>query len=277
MILPLLFLSGVFIFDRPQRARRGCDWVGEDLPGAAPGRCDARSVPAGCRFIGPTSWRDGGVVASGRSPGRVRHADLQVGAADASGRRERLLGSRAPVSRQGGNRDAQAAARLVAFVSDRRGGVRPEVRDHLGGRADRQHVETARRVRSTALNLHTRPGNLTIGTGNPAYPPWYGGKSVDGLGLEVERRTPATRTRARATRAPSRYALAKQMGFTPDQVTWVGDPVQQVVRARAEGLRLRDAADLDHAEAREGGRLQRRLLRREPGADRRRTARRRSA
>jgi len=29
------------------------------------------------------------------------------------------------------------------------------------------------------MNLHN-PGTLTIATGNPAYLPWYGGKSVPG-------------------------------------------------------------------------------------------------
>jgi polar amino acid transport system substrate-binding protein len=67
------------------------------------------------------------------------------------------------------------------------------------------------------LNLHTS-GQLTVGTDNPAYPPWYAGGTKssfwkindpsNGKGFE-----PAVA-----------YAVAKQLGFKPAQVKWTYVP-----------------------------------------------------
>jgi polar amino acid transport system substrate-binding protein len=63
-----------------------------------------------------------------------------------------------------------------------------------------------------------KPGRLTVGTDNPAYPPWYAGGTkssfwkindpANGKGLE-----PATV-----------YAVAKQLGFSPAEVHWTYVP-----------------------------------------------------
>jgi polar amino acid transport system substrate-binding protein len=54
--------------------------------------------------------------------------------------------------------------------------------------------------------LATRsPGKLTIGTDNPAYDPWFSdGKPANGKGYE----------------SAVAYAVAKKLGYTPDQVVW---------------------------------------------------------
>ena len=70
-------------------------------------------------------------------------------------------------------------------------------------------------------------GELTIGTGNPAYKPWYGGKSVRGFRVEGRRSTPATSTAARGTRRAFAYALAGRLGFTQDQVRGSGSRSQK--------------------------------------------------
>ena len=72
----------------------------------------------------------------------------------------------------------------------------------------------------------------------------------------------------RGLRECVRVRPRRQMGFDGRRGRVGGHPVRQVVRAGTTGLRLRDAADLLLRQARRGGRLQRRLLRREPGADR---------
>jgi polar amino acid transport system substrate-binding protein len=54
-----------------------------------------------------------------------------------------------------------------------------------------------------------KPGRLTIGTDDPAYPPWFvGGDPATGKGYE----------------SAVAYAVADELGFSRDQVTWVTVP-----------------------------------------------------
>src|SRR6476661_2292528 len=73
-----------------------------------------------------------------------------------------------------------------------------------------------------SMNLHT-PGTLTIATGNPAYLPWYGGKSVPGSDWKSSSYTGDPHT-GKGYESAFAYALAQQMGFTKDQVEWLGIP-----------------------------------------------------
>lgn len=58
------------------------------------------------------------------------------------------------------------------------------------------------------LALHT-PGKLTVATSSPAYPPWFvNNDPSNGKGYE----------------SAVAYAVAKRLGFTPGQVTWVKEP-----------------------------------------------------
>jgi polar amino acid transport system substrate-binding protein len=66
-------------------------------------------------------------------------------------------------------------------------------------------------------------GTLTIATGNPAYLPWYGGKSTEGSEWESSGFTGDPHT-GEGYEAAFAYALAEQMGFSEDQVEWVGIP-----------------------------------------------------
>ena len=80
-----------------------------------------------------------------------------------------------------------------------------------------------------SLALRT-PGQLTVGTDSPAYEPWFvDNDPSNGKGFE----------------SAVAYAVAEQLGFSEDQVKWVKVPVQLVVRAGSEGLRLRHQPDLD--------------------------------
>ena len=155
---------------------------------------------------------------------------------------------------------------------DRRGRVRARGR-HLD-RADRRRHDRAgprrrRELRRAIRHARERrhPDDRHGQPGVPAW--WYGGKSVDGLRRESAP-SPATPTWSRATRARSRMRSPSELGFDEAPVELGRHPVQQVLRARAEGLRLRHAADLDHREAGRSRRLQRRLLRRESGTHRER-------
>jgi polar amino acid transport system substrate-binding protein len=62
-----------------------------------------------------------------------------------------------------------------------------------------------------------KPGALTVGTDNPAYPPWYGGDA--GHGWKV-----SDPTSGKGYESAVAYAVAKQLGFTPAQVTWTYVP-----------------------------------------------------
>jgi polar amino acid transport system substrate-binding protein len=62
-------------------------------------------------------------------------------------------------------------------------------------------------------------GNLTIGTDNPAYPPWYGGGSPKGSPWKIN--DPRT---GKGFESAVAYAVANQLGFAKSQVRWVYTP-----------------------------------------------------
>jgi polar amino acid transport system substrate-binding protein len=69
-------------------------------------------------------------------------------------------------------------------------------------------------------NLHlVKSGTLTIGTDNPAYPPWYGGSA--GHGWKVS--DPYS---GKGYESAFAYALAKQLGFSKSKVTWKYTPFE---------------------------------------------------
>ena len=58
-------------------------------------------------------------------------------------------------------------------------------------------------------------GKLTIGTDNPAYPPWFGGGSPKGSKWQIN--DPST---GKGFESAVAYAVAKQLGFSKSQVEW---------------------------------------------------------
>jgi polar amino acid transport system substrate-binding protein len=58
-------------------------------------------------------------------------------------------------------------------------------------------------------------GKLTIGTDNPAYPPWYAGGTPKGSKWKIN--DPAT---GKGFESAVAYAVAKQLGFSRAEVTW---------------------------------------------------------
>jgi len=77
-------------------------------------------------------------------------------------------------------------------------------------------------VQANASTLYA-DGALTIGTGNPAYKPWYGGKGVEGSEWKAGAYTGDPNS-GEGYEAAFAYALAEQLGFTQDQVAWLGIP-----------------------------------------------------
>jgi len=73
------------------------------------------------------------------------------------------------------------------------------------------------------LNL-LNDGQLTIGTDNPAYPPWFGGGETKGQPWKIN--DPAT---GKGFESAVAYAVAKQLGFTKAQVTWVYTPFNRAI------------------------------------------------
>jgi polar amino acid transport system substrate-binding protein len=67
-------------------------------------------------------------------------------------------------------------------------------------------------------------GQLTIGTDNPAFPPWFEGKG------EFEPWDPTTTPTKKGYEAETAYAVAHELGFTDDEIKWVAVPFDQSFR-----------------------------------------------
>jgi polar amino acid transport system substrate-binding protein len=63
-----------------------------------------------------------------------------------------------------------------------------------------------------------KPGQLTVGTDNPAYPPWYAGGTKSSFWKIND---PST---GKGFESATAYAVAKQLGFGPSQVHWTYVP-----------------------------------------------------
>ena len=81
-----------------------------------------------------------------------------------------------------------------------------------GGTKKKAASSTGTGCAVSQLNLK-KSGTLTIGTDNPAYPPWYGGSA--GHGWKIS--DPYS---GKGYESAAAYALAKQLGFARAKVTW---------------------------------------------------------
>lgn len=75
-----------------------------------------------------------------------------------------------------------------------------------------------------SLNL-VEPGRLTIGTDNPAFPPWFEGGTPEGSQWEIN--DPST---GEGFESAVAYAVAEELGFSEDEVEWVVVPFAQSFR-----------------------------------------------
>jgi polar amino acid transport system substrate-binding protein len=67
-------------------------------------------------------------------------------------------------------------------------------------------------------------GQLTVGTDNPAFPPWFEGTK------EFDPWDPATTPTKKGYEQETAYAIAEQLGFTDDEVKWTVIPFNQSFR-----------------------------------------------
>src|SRR5262245_58480115 len=65
-------------------------------------------------------------------------------------------------------------------------------------------------------------GTLTVGTDNPAYPPYFGGGTPSGSDWKIN--DPST---GKGFESAVAYEIAKRMGFSSSDVTWVVVPFTQ--------------------------------------------------
>ena len=68
----------------------------------------------------------------------------------------------------------------------------------------------------------TTTGKLTIGTDNPAFPPWFDGGAPKGSKWEIN-----DPSKGQGFEGAVAYAVAEKMGFTKDEVEWVVVPFDQ--------------------------------------------------
>jgi len=68
----------------------------------------------------------------------------------------------------------------------------------------------------------TTAGKLTIGTDNPAFPPWFDGGAPKGSKWEIN-----DPSKGQGFEGAVAYAVAEKMGFTKDEVEWVVVPFDQ--------------------------------------------------
>ena len=74
-----------------------------------------------------------------------------------------------------------------------------------------------------SLDLVT-PGQLTIGTDNPAFPPWFEGTK------EFDPWDPTTEPTKKGYEQETAYAIAEELGFTDAEVEWTVVPFNQSFR-----------------------------------------------
>jgi len=74
-----------------------------------------------------------------------------------------------------------------------------------------------------SLNL-VHEGRLTIGTDNPAFPPWFEGEG------EFEPWDPTTEPTKKGYEQETAYAIARELGFTDEEVEWTVVPFNQSFR-----------------------------------------------
>ena len=87
--------------------------------------------------------------------------------------------------------------------------------DEASGTTATAAAETCGKDQLTLVTSET----LTIGTDNPAFPPWFEGGTPDGSTWEIN--DPAT---GEGFESAVAYAVAEKLGFADDEVTWVVVP-----------------------------------------------------
>ena len=70
-----------------------------------------------------------------------------------------------------------------------------------------------------------QPGKLTVGTDNPAFPPWFDGGTEEGSNWELN--DPST---GEGYESAVTYAVAEEFGFSDEEVEWIVVPFEQAFK-----------------------------------------------
>jgi len=92
----------------------------------------------------------------------------------------------------------------------------------LGGRSEDAVAAPASCAKAN-LDL-VKDGQLSIGTDNPAFPPWFAGGETKGRPWKIN--DPA---KGKGFESAVAYAVAKRLGFTGTQVVWVYTPFNKTI------------------------------------------------
>jgi polar amino acid transport system substrate-binding protein len=89
-----------------------------------------------------------------------------------------------------------------------------------GGGSSTPTTTTSKTAASCAKSQLTlvKPGQLTVGTDNPAYPPWYAGGTKSSFWKNNDP------SNGKGFESATAYAVAKQLGFKPSEVHWTYVP-----------------------------------------------------
>jgi polar amino acid transport system substrate-binding protein len=91
--------------------------------------------------------------------------------------------------------------------------------------------ETTTEISCEKDSLETvTPGQLTIGTDNPAFPPWFEGTK------EFDPWDPTTTPTKKGYEQEVAYGIARELGFTDDEVKWVAVPFLQSFKPGAKNF-----------------------------------------
>jgi polar amino acid transport system substrate-binding protein len=83
----------------------------------------------------------------------------------------------------------------------------------------RETAPNAQTAQTACADLVLNAGTLTVGTDNPAFPPWFAGGSPKGSKWKIN--DPST---GKGFESAVTYAVAKQLGFSHANVNWVYVP-----------------------------------------------------
>jgi polar amino acid transport system substrate-binding protein len=92
----------------------------------------------------------------------------------------------------------------------------------LGGRSENAAAAPAGCAKAN-LDL-VKDGQLSIGTDNPAFPPWFAGGETKGRPWKIN--DPA---KGQGFESAVAYAVAKRLGFAKNEVTWVYTPFNKAI------------------------------------------------
>ena len=98
----------------------------------------------------------------------------------------------------------------------------------IGGRSEEAAAATGNCAKAN-LNL-VKDGQLSIGTDNPAFPPWFAGGETKGRPWKIN--DPA---KGKGFESAVAYAVARRLGFTKNQVVWVYTPFNKAIAPGKKG------------------------------------------